>query len=265
MGSAFLFYVDDWLSSSRIDIMTGDEERGYLRLLLHAWKQPDCGLPNDDDLLAGWSKLGKKWRKSSARIRACFFENNGRLYNERLLAEWNNQREFHEKRGAVAKAGAKARWSKKHASSNAGSMPEAMPKHCLGNAGDDADGMLRQCLDDASPSPSISSRASAALGEVPPDRAWLDFREQGETYGWQCSEIEWNDAKRWGWDSLPFPNRLAAVTGIRARLAAGDQSLVNVLPKNYLTKAMWQRRVSAPRKEPEDNGSVPMWTGYDKP
>jgi uncharacterized protein YdaU (DUF1376 family) len=55
--AAFLFYVEDWLSSTAIDLMTAAEERGYLRLLLHAWKNPDCGLPNDDRILAHLSKL----------------------------------------------------------------------------------------------------------------------------------------------------------------------------------------------------------------
>ena len=62
---AFLLYVDDWLSSTAIELMTAAEERGYLRLLMHAWKSPDCGLPKDDKTLAQLSKLGGAWRGKS--------------------------------------------------------------------------------------------------------------------------------------------------------------------------------------------------------
>jgi uncharacterized protein YdaU (DUF1376 family) len=112
--AAFLFYVEDWLSSTAIDLMTAAEERGYLRLLLHAWKNPDCGLPNDDRILAHLSKLETEWQTGSGEVvRAEFFERDGRLYNERLLRERENQRAVREARSGAGKAGAESRWHSK--------------------------------------------------------------------------------------------------------------------------------------------------------
>ncbi len=109
--AAFLFYVEDWLSSTAIDLMSAGEERGYLRLLLHMWKRPDCGLPNDDRVLAHLSKLGKQWHgKSGAVVRAEFFERDGRLYNERLLRERENQERIRRGKHLGGINGAKARW-----------------------------------------------------------------------------------------------------------------------------------------------------------
>ena len=112
--AAFLFYVEDWLSSTAIDLMTAAEERGYLRLLLHAWKAPDCGLPNDDRVLARLSRLDGEWHTGSgAVVRSEFFEKDGRLYNARLLKERENQIAVRMARSGAGKAGAEARWNGK--------------------------------------------------------------------------------------------------------------------------------------------------------
>jgi uncharacterized protein YdaU (DUF1376 family) len=100
---AFLFYVDDWLGSTRIALMTPAEERGYLRLLLHSAKQPDCGLPNDPALLAKLSLLGSSWKNGSGRtVLACFYEKDGRLYNQRLLKVYHNHMERQDRRRKAA-------------------------------------------------------------------------------------------------------------------------------------------------------------------
>lgn len=128
---AFLFFVDDWLASTKIAAMNAEEERAYLRLLLHAAKQDDCGLPDDDRLLAELSRLGPKWKRESGhRVRACFELRDGRLYNARLLQEWTRQQEFRSKQSQRAKG----RW--KHAAEDAaacttddaGDMPRQMPR-----------------------------------------------------------------------------------------------------------------------------------------
>ena len=119
---AFLFYVDDWLSSGRIELMDAHEERGYLRLLLRAWKDPDCSLPIDDVTLASWSKMGVQWFKetadrslrmaeltSGAKVKACFREEKGRLINDRQRKEWNYQRQVNEKRAASGRKGGRPR------------------------------------------------------------------------------------------------------------------------------------------------------------
>jgi len=146
----FMFDVDAWLSSTAIAAMSAEQERAYLRLLLHMWKQDDCGLPDDEELLAGLSTLGERWATVGARVRAQFFEKDGRLYNARLLEEWGYQQQFHAKSKGKASAAAKARWSKSepqapaanivsniapsNASSNAPSISQAIHEQCLGDA-----------------------------------------------------------------------------------------------------------------------------------
>ena len=136
---AFLLYVDDWLSSTAIDLMTAAEERGYLRLLMHAWKMEDCGLPDDARVLAQLSKLGAAWKgKSGAVLRAQFEERGGRLFNDRLLRERIHQLEVRQGRKAASLAGHAARWGWK----DAARMPNAMPKPCLSDCQNDANSKL---------------------------------------------------------------------------------------------------------------------------
>lgn len=144
---AFLFYIDDWLSSKKIEMMDASEERGYLRLLLRAAKEDDCGLPDDDDQLAIMSLLGPQWGKPTAdkmrrvgqktsgqKVRECFISKDGRLYNERLLKEFENQKRV---RAARAEAGGKGGRPRKQMESNSFSIGIANGKqtetnHSLG-------------------------------------------------------------------------------------------------------------------------------------
>jgi hypothetical protein len=108
---AFLFYVDDWLSSKHIEMMDAAEERGYLRLLLRCAKEEDCGIPHDAAQLSIMSMLGPQWWKQTAdksrrigemtsgdKLLRCFDSMDGRLYNSRLLKEFGNQKRIREER-----------------------------------------------------------------------------------------------------------------------------------------------------------------------
>ena len=94
--------------------MTPAQEGAYIRLLAIAWEEDDCGLPDDDEILAVLSRLGKGWFKGgSVAIRKCFFEKNGKLYNKRLLIERKKQREWRTKSSEGGKKSAKLRQDKK--------------------------------------------------------------------------------------------------------------------------------------------------------
>jgi hypothetical protein len=123
---AFLMYIDDWLASKKIARMDAYEERGYLRLLLRAASEPDCGLPDNDAELAIYSKLGQQWyrqskdkdfrideKTSGQKLRDCFFVKDGRLFNERLLREFEHQQEVQAKRAKAGVAGNEKRWGKR--------------------------------------------------------------------------------------------------------------------------------------------------------
>lgn len=88
---AFLMHPNDWLSSTKISLMTPAQEGAYIRLLCHAWNDPDCSLPDDDTQLAMLSRMGEGWLKGgSALVRSCFEPHPtkpGRLHNKRLTAE----------------------------------------------------------------------------------------------------------------------------------------------------------------------------------
>ena len=98
---AFQLFVNDWLSSSKITMMTPAEEGAYVRLLCYAWADPDISLPDDDETLAKLSRLGKQWfNGSSTVLRACFVphpKKPGHLVNLRLLQEHTRQQEWRAK------------------------------------------------------------------------------------------------------------------------------------------------------------------------
>jgi hypothetical protein len=144
---AFHFYIDDWLSSKHIRRMDAHEERGYLRLLLYAASEPDCGLPDDDRELADISLLNQQWNSptkdlekqfgdqtSGQKLRDCFFviKNGtpvnalteeeeiddridysglveGRLYNARLLREFLYQQQVAQKRSEAGRKSGESR------------------------------------------------------------------------------------------------------------------------------------------------------------
>ena len=133
-------FIDDWFSSQPINDMDGDEERGYFRLCCHAAKLEYAGLPNDQRLLANWSRLESQWNKqtrdkrfrsnltSGQKILANFYEKDGRLFNKKVLERVD---EFYRRRGHAQRA-AQVRWEDARASDE--HDPEHMPDMCPGNA-----------------------------------------------------------------------------------------------------------------------------------
>lgn len=110
---AFQFYASDWLGSTRIALMTAEQERGYLRLLLHCWNDPTCSLPDDDSILSKLSLMGEGWFKGgSALVRECFTpfaDQPGRITNKRLLEVRQKNDEWREKSSLGGKKSAEAR------------------------------------------------------------------------------------------------------------------------------------------------------------
>lgn len=98
---AFQFYVNDWLSSPKISMMTPMEEGAYIRLLAYAWADPDVSIPDDDTALAQLSRLGEAWFDGAGtKVLACFVphpKKPGKLVNRRLLHEEKKQRDWRTK------------------------------------------------------------------------------------------------------------------------------------------------------------------------
>lgn len=118
---SFPFYVKDWLSSPKINLMTPAQEGAYIRLLCYAWEDQDCSLPDDDTALAQLSRLGEGWLKGSANpLRQCFTVHPqlpGRLVNLRLLSARKEDEEWRAKCSLGGQKSAMARANNKGTSS----------------------------------------------------------------------------------------------------------------------------------------------------
>lgn len=123
----------DWLSSGSIALMTADEERGYLRLLLHAWLSGSCSLPDDDDALASLSLLGDKWRgPSGEKLRRCFKQKRNSLgtvlVNIKQDNLWKDRRKFIEsqrEKGRKSGAARGCEWNRGSTGVQPGHEPKA--------------------------------------------------------------------------------------------------------------------------------------------
>ena len=167
VAPAFQFYASDWLGSTKIALMSPEEEGAYIHLLAHAWNDPSCSIPTDEKELAKLSRLGKRWGKCRIKILNCFIRSStteSRYVNERLLLERAKQDEYHEKQRRNAVLGAEARWHR-----DADAIPSAKPN--------DADGMHPAKPNDASSSSSSSSKERVAAGAA--DSVFKDSEASG--------------------------------------------------------------------------------------
>ncbi|QUS40677.1 DUF1376 domain-containing protein [Tardiphaga alba] len=52
---AIPLYTDAYLADTRH--LTSAQHGAYLHLLMMAWRQPDCALPNNDETLSRWASM----------------------------------------------------------------------------------------------------------------------------------------------------------------------------------------------------------------
>ena len=165
---AFQFYVNDWLSSTQISLMTPSEEGAYIRLLCYAWNDPDCSIPDNDEILAALSRLGEGWLKGGSRVvRKCFQPHPtipGKLINLRLLKEKEKQSIWREKSSEGGKKSAKLRELKDKKGFKGGSRVVQPPYQPNGNS--------------SSSSSFSSSSSSSSLKEKEPKEHIVDLHEE---------------------------------------------------------------------------------------
>jgi uncharacterized protein YdaU (DUF1376 family) len=126
---AFRFYPDDYLSDDAVEMMSLEEQGAYMRLICHAWKKRPSGyLPNDDQVLAGLSRLGDRWASSKATIMRAFrvTDDGTQLYQKRLVAEAKKQQKWKKNKTDAGKAGADKRWQ-----THRSAIRLPMPKHAF--------------------------------------------------------------------------------------------------------------------------------------
>ena len=118
----FPLYCGDFLSSNKMAVMTTEEIGAYVLLLCREWADAKCQLPIDDELL---KKLAR-FSGDLTRIRACFIEKDGSLYNERLYSEWKLAKKIIRERKISGAKGANSRW---HSKRIANAIAKPMAKH----------------------------------------------------------------------------------------------------------------------------------------
>lgn len=110
---AMPFYVNDWLSSSRVARMTLEQQGAYMRLLCHCWASQDASLPADDDSLKALSGLGEGWLLNGSRlVRDCFEPHptkQDHLTQERLFELWQERVSWREKSAAGGRKSGQSR------------------------------------------------------------------------------------------------------------------------------------------------------------
>lgn len=115
--------------------LTNEEHGVYLRLLMFAWRSPECCLPDDDRRLAIMTGLtDKKWRALRPVIAAFWTIESGVWTQKRLTKE----RDFVRGKSEKNRDAAKARWNgnalENKDTGDAPAMPAHMPKPCQTDA-----------------------------------------------------------------------------------------------------------------------------------
>lgn len=127
----FPFFPDDWLSSSRIDLLTADQERGFLRLLCRSWGLPGCALPVDENHLLKWSLMPDA--NALRTVMRLFFDRTDMGWrNPKLYSLWLKAQEKHFKASQSAKC--RHNKGKQPCERIADAERMNMPSQCVGNA-----------------------------------------------------------------------------------------------------------------------------------
>lgn len=105
--AAIPFFGDAYLADTTH--LTTEEHGAYFLLLLAAWRQDDCALPDNDKKLARIAGVSaQKWRSIKPTLMDFWKVENGRIFQPRLRKEraWVN------KKSDTSSKSARARWDK---------------------------------------------------------------------------------------------------------------------------------------------------------
>ena len=109
---SFPCYVNNILGSGRIAAMSNADFGAYWMLLCRAWNEDDCGLPDDDEILAAWSRCNGDWVNRKDKIMKCFHLKGDRWFNDRLLSCKREAEEYKKACSEAGKIGNARRWGK---------------------------------------------------------------------------------------------------------------------------------------------------------
>jgi uncharacterized protein YdaU (DUF1376 family) len=107
--AAIPLFADAYLADTTH--LTTEEHGAYLLLLMAAWRQDDCGLPDDDRKLARITGLTpRKWASMKPTIMEFWQVEGGRIYQSRLRKE----HDFVCKKSEANRKAAASRWEKQN-------------------------------------------------------------------------------------------------------------------------------------------------------
>lgn len=124
--AAIPLFADAYLADTTH--LTTEEHGAYLLLMMAAWRQEDCALPNDDRKLARIAGLTRrKWSAVKDTILEFWVVENGRIYQSRLRKE----RAWVDQKSNSSSKSARARWDNQGAENK---EDGGMRTQCDGNA-----------------------------------------------------------------------------------------------------------------------------------
>lgn len=110
---AFQFYPDDFSSDGIVEAMTTTEVGAYILLLCKAWREePPGSIPNDDRVLARWTRLTPgEWAECRTGVLAAFTLGiDTRWHQKRLRKEYQKLVAYQKERSETGRKGAISRW-----------------------------------------------------------------------------------------------------------------------------------------------------------
>lgn len=126
----FPMYFLNWLGSKAVSGMLPEQEGAFVRLLCIAMGDGthEPYLEDDDDALAQQSRLGDRWPKLGAKVKAQFKPRDGKLYNTVLSRVWKEQQVKHKDAVRRGKLGGRKKLSLGLAQAEPVAEPLAQPK-----------------------------------------------------------------------------------------------------------------------------------------
>jgi len=117
-----MLYVNDFCSDGIVEAMTTEEVGAYFLLLCKAWLEDQVGtVPDDDKILARWSRLGpRQWEKCKPAVLAAFKKRaDGRWHQGRMQREYDNWLESKKKKQQAGSKGGSTTQAKLRANGQA--------------------------------------------------------------------------------------------------------------------------------------------------
>lgn len=121
----FPFYPRDFASDNVVEGMSTKAIGAYVLLLCKAWfETPPGTIPDDDAILSRWARMSElEWGQIKGEVLAAFGRRDGRWVQKRMVAEWAEALDKHERRVAAGRSGGEAK-ARQHPSNALAMLPQ---------------------------------------------------------------------------------------------------------------------------------------------